>query len=335
MPQPTTDKLLRELTEGEKFVNFVAVRRIEVRQKRDGSPYLTLEFADRSGRLPGKLWDNVEEFRKVLQVGSIVKLQGALTTYQDQKEITIERLRPAGPQDAVDRSRLILTSQRSTEEMRRHLRRLVESVESVSLRGFLRRLFDDPQIAEAYFEAPAGKQWHHAYLGGLAEHSLAMAEILLKVAEYYPNANRDLLVAGALLHDIGKIQEYTWDVTIDYADQGRLIGHITMGQDLLNQRRQQDAEVPQELWDQLMHMVLSHQGTKEQGSPVLPMTLEAVLLYAADLMDSRANAFNRIIQRSREQGETWSEWIKLADTFLYAGRSEKPSEEPPTEETLF
>ena len=336
MPQPTTNKLLRELIEGERFVGFVAIRRIDVRQKRDGSPFLALEFSDRSGRLPGKLWEQVEEFRKVLKVGLIVKLQGNLTTYQDQKEIAIERLRPANPEDPVDRARLIPSSQRTTDEMRRHVRRLVESIENADLRGFLRRFFDEPEISTAYFEAPAGKQWHHAYLGGLAEHSLTMAEILLKMSEFYPNANRDLLVAGALLHDVGKIRELTWDVAIDYSDQGRLIGHIVLGQELLNERRKLDADVPQELWDQLMHLVMSHQGTREQGSPVLPMTLEAVLLYTADLMDSKANAFNRIIQRSREQGERWTEWVKLAETFLYTGPEKKSTEgEPPAEETLF
>lgn len=336
MPQPLTTKFLRELTEGERFVGFVAVRRIDVRQKRDGSPYLALEFSDRSGRLPGKLWEQVEEFRKVLKVGQIVKLQGNLTTYQDQKEIAIERLRPANPEDPVDRNRLIPSSQRTTDEMRRHLRRLVEGIENPELRSFLRRFFDDPEISTAYFEAPAGKQWHHAYLGGLAEHSLTMAEILLKMSEFYPHANRDLLIAGALLHDIGKVRELSWDVAIDYTDAGRLVGHIVLGQEMLNERRKIDTEVAREIWDQVMHMVLSHQGTKEQGSPVLPMTLEAILLYAADMMDSKANAFNRIIQRSREAGERWTEWVKLAETYLYAGPGGKLSEEePPTEETLF
>jgi 3'-5' exoribonuclease len=161
-----------------------------------------------------------------------------------------------------------------------------------------------------------------------------MAETLLKAAEFYPNANKDLLVTGALLHDIGKIQEYTWDVTIEYSDKGRLIGHIVLGQELLNERRKLDTDMPDELWEQVIHMVLSHQGTHEQKSPILPMTLEAVMLYCADMMDSRANAYDRIIQRSREQGDRWSEWVNLADTFLFTGFEEDKSE-PPPEDTLF
>ncbi len=334
MPQPTTDKLLRELDVGEKFVGFVAVRAINVRQRRDGEPYLIIDFADKSGRLSGKLWEQVDHFQEVLEVGKVVKLAGTITTYQDQKEITIERLRPVTPEDPVDRNRLIPASERTTEEMRRHLRRLVEGIDRSELRNFLRRFFDDPEISEAYFQAPAGKLWHHAYLGGLAEHSLTLAEILLKIAEFYPEADRDLLVAGALLHDIGKIQEYGWDVTVDYTDRGRLLGHIVLGEQILSVHRQKDPEVPDEVWDQLMHLVLSHQGTRDQGSPVVPMTLEAILLYTADLMDSKANAFNRIIQRSRERGDKWTEYVKLMDRYLYAG-SKKNKEKPSGEDTLF
>ncbi len=342
MSFPVNDKLLRELNEGEKFAGFAILRRLDVRQKKDGSPYLALEFADRSGRIGGKVWDHVEEFRKVLSVGKIVKLMGVVTTYQDQKEIHIERLRPAVQEDAVDRTRLIPSSERPVEEMRRHLRRLVEGISQPQIRTFLRVLFEDPAISERYFQAPAGKQWHHCYLGGLAEHSLNMAEILLKISEFYPHANRDLLVAGALLHDIGKIEELDWETGIDYTDRGRLLGHIVISQEILNAHPDKLQDVPVELRMHLMHLILSHQGTKEQGSPVEPMTLEAILLYLADEMDSKANAFNRIIQRSREQGDRWTEWVQLLNRYLYVG--EKPrerSEAPPAledrseEDTLF
>jgi 3'-5' exoribonuclease len=337
MSFPVSDKLLRELNEGEKFAGFAILRRMDVRQKKDGSLYLALEFADRSGRLGGKVWDHVEEFRKVLSVGKIVKLMGVITTYQDQKEIHIERLRPAVPEDAVDRTRLIPTSERPVEEMHRHLRRLVEGVTQPQMRTFLRAFFEDPAVAERYFQAPAGKQWHHCYLGGLAEHSLNMAEVLLKIAEFYPHADRDLLVAGALLHDIGKIEELDWETGIDYTDRGRLLGHIVIGQEILNAHQEKLQEIPEELRLHLMHLVLSHQGTREQGSPVVPMTLEAILLYLADEMDSKANAFNRIIQRSREQGDRWTEWVQLLNRYLYAGEklSEKSQSDPAEEDTLF
>ncbi len=334
MPQPTTDKLLRELEKGEKFVGFVAVRAINIRQRRDGEPFLVVDFSDKSGRLSGKLWDQVDEWQDTLEVGQIVKLAGAITTYQDQKEITVERLRPVTKDDPVERSKLIPSSEHPVDEMRRHLRRLIEGIEQPELRSFLRRFFDDPEISEAYFEAPAGKLWHHAYLGGLAEHSLTLAEILLKIAEIYPAANRDLLVAGALLHDIGKIEEYKWDVTIDFTDRGRLIGHIVIGQSILERFREKNREVPQDIWDQVIHLVLSHQGTKEQGSPVEPMTLEAILLYTADEMDSKANAFNRIIKRSREQGDRWTEYVKIMNRYLFAGKKTE-TEEPPEEGKLF
>jgi 3'-5' exoribonuclease len=317
------DQFLNDLAEGDRFVGFVALRRMETRQRRDGTFFLDLDFSDRSGRLGGKLWDHVEEFRKTLKVGGIVKLQGAVILYQGQKEIQIERLRTLRSEETVDKSRLIACSERPIDEMHRHLRRLIELVEQADLRAFLRRFFDDPAISQPYFEAPAGKQWHGAYLGGLAEHSLNIAELLLKSAELYPNTNKDLLIAGALLHDVGKIKEFCWDVSIDYTDQGRLIGHIVIGQDLLNAHRGSEASIPQELWDQLIHLVLSHQGTHEQGAVTLPMTLEAILLWAADEMESKANAFNRIIARSRERGDRWTEWVNLMGRYLYVGGEEK------------
>ncbi|MCX6641302.1 MAG: HD domain-containing protein [bacterium] len=323
---PDNDQFLNDLAEGDRFVGFVALRRMETRQRKDGSPYLVLDFSDRSGRLGGKLWDHVDEFRKTLKVGMVVKLQGAVTIYQDQKEIQIERLRPLRPEESVDKTRLIACSERPVDEMRRHVRRLIESIENADLRSFLRRFFDDPTIAEPYFEAPAGKQWHGAYLGGLVEHSLNIAEILLRVAELYPDADKDLLIAGALLHDVGKIKEFCWEVSIDYTDQGRLIGHIVLGQELLANHRKLDTTVPQEQWDHLIHLVLSHQGTREQGAVTLPMTLEAILLYAADEMDSKANAFYRIIQRSRERGDRWTEWVNLMDRYLYTGGGKKKEE---------
>lgn len=322
MSFPTNSKFLRELNVGDKFAGFVVLRRLNVREKKDGSPFLELEFQDKSGRLPGKIWEQVDEYRKLLAAGTIVKLQATVKTWQDQKELTVERLRPVNAEDPVDRSRLVPVSEHPPEELRRHARRLVEGIKKPPLRNFLRRLFDDPEIDKLYFEAPAGQLWHHAYLGGLAEHSLAMAEVLLKAAESYPAADQDLLVAGALLHDVGKIEEYSWDTTIEYTDRGRLIGHLVLSQELLARHRSEDLAVPDELWGRLMHIILSHHGTREMGAAVLPMTLEAIMLHHADEMDAKANAFNRIIQRSREQGERWTEWVKLMERFLYAGEKD-------------
>ena len=320
MPQPTTDKLLRDLQEGEQFSAYAAIRSINLRQKKDGSSYLSLEFSDRSGRLGGKLWDHIDDWRKTLAVGKIVKLGGTITTYLDKKEIHIEKLRLIKAEDQVDKSILMPVSKRPVDEMRRHLRRLIEGVKHSGLRAFLRRFFDDPEIKDAYFEAPAGKMWHHAYLGGLAEHSLTLAEITIKMAEFYPQADKDLMIAGALLHDIGKLKEYGWDAAIDYTTPGRLVGHINLGVEMLNTRRQAEDFIADDLWDHLIHLVLSHQGSGEQGSPNVPKTLEATLLYGADLMDSQDNAFNRIIQRSRDEGSEWSEYVNLIHRYLYAGK---------------
>jgi 3'-5' exoribonuclease len=178
-------------------------------------------------------------------------------------------------------------------------------------------------------DAPGGKLWHHAYLGGLLEHTIAVVELCRTMAGIYPMVNRDLLMTGAILHDIGKIEEYGYGRGfIDFTDEGRLWGHISIGAQCVRaaiEELEREDGFPEELKTQVVHLILSHQGELEHGSPVLPQTLEAMILYYADEMDSKANALKHIIERDAKSGRTWSQYINLLDRFIYIGNPEDKS----------
>jgi 3'-5' exoribonuclease len=183
----------------------------------------------------------------------------------------------------------------------------------------LRKFFSDQEFVKKFQAAPAGKSWHQAYLGGLLEHTLNVVQICEFVCQLYPGANRDLLITGAILHDIGKIYEYKYPEIIDYTDEGRLIGHITIQDALVTERIGEIKNFPTDLKNQLRHALMSHHGEKEMGSPKRPKTLEAVILHFADNLDAQAAGFSQIIKRTKEKGKSWSEFIQLIDRFLYAG----------------
>ena len=175
------------------------------------------------------------------------------------------------------------------------------------------------ELIEKLQKAPGGKLWHHCYLGGLLEHSNNVARLVLSIADNYQHLNRDLLLTGALLHDLGKIIEFKWQGFIDYSDVGRLHGHISIGYHFIASEIEKIKDFPPTLRDEVLHLVLSHQGKLEQGSPVVPMMREAMILYYADELESKIGAFDRIEENEHEPGKVWSNYVKLLDRFLYFG----------------
>jgi len=195
-------------------------------------------------------------------------------------------------------------------------------VQNTFLRGLLDLIFQDQKIRKAFGDAPGGKLWHHAYLGGLLEHTLSVTKIAEQAAKQYPGINRDLLLTAGLLHDIGKISSYTYRTVIDFTDEGRLLGHIVIGAQMVTDKIKIFPDFPRPLAKELLHLILSHQGKLEQASPVVPMTLEALLLYYADEIDSKANAFLRIQEREKKPGRTWSSYVNLMNQYFYFGEDE-------------
>lgn len=312
--------IISKLQAGQKVTTFFVLRKKELRTKRDSSElYLSLELGDADGRIWGSLWHNVKSSYNSLQEGEPVKVQATAIDFKGRLHLNIDKVRPAAPDDQIDVESFIPITPKDPDELYSRLLKKINGVKNKAIHNLLISFFEDSEFKKQFIKAPGGKLWHHAYIGGLLEHTMAVAHIVEMVARLYPEARSDLLLAGALLHDIGKTREYRTCGVIDFTDEGRLHGHITIGHNMVADRIKTIPDFPKSLRDELLHLILSHQGSREYGSPVPPMTLEAMIIYYADELDSKANALQRIRQREKESGKRWSSFIHLLDRFIYFG----------------
>jgi 3'-5' exoribonuclease len=320
-------KQIADLMLGEQFTTFLVLRRKDVKHKKSGEPFLALEFSDATGHIEGRWWEPSGDLfggddAENLAVGDIVKVQGIVEEYQKIKQIKVEKMRRAKPEDPVEMEKLVPTTETDRQILWQNFRKMIDSVANPYLLSLLRRIFDDEAFAKKFIDAPGGKQWHHNYLGGLLEHTLNIATICDRLAKIYPLVDRDLLVAAALVHDIGKVESYNLGPLFDYTDAGRLLGHIVIGSQMVAEKINKFPEFPKELAIKLQHLILSHQGKLEQASPVEPMTREGFILYFADEIDSKLNAFDRISKDERPTGAKWSKFVNLLGRYLYLGETQ-------------
>jgi 3'-5' exoribonuclease len=317
-------KAIRELSAGEAVVAFYVLRKKELKLKREnGEAYLTFEFGDASGRINGSLWDNISGVFESLTIGDVVKAKGTAITFHDRLHLNIEKIRVAEEKDDVDITRLVPVVEKDRRLLFAHLEELIAGVANPHLNKLLNLVFRDEEICQRFCDAPGGKLWHHNYLGGLLEHTLSVTDIADKVAQIYPGSNHDLIITAGLLHDIGKIDSYTYKTLIDFTDQGRLVGHIVIGAQIVTDKIKDLPDFPESLKTELLHLILSHQGKLEQASPVVPMTLEGLILYYADELDSKANAFLRIEKKEKRPGQEWSSYVQLMERYFYFGPTER------------
>ncbi len=308
---------------GQKVTDFFIVRKKEIRTKHESNdPYLSLELGDASGRIFGSLWKNVEEANASLKEGDAAKVRAMVIDWRGRPHLSIERIRPANANDKIDLDKFVPKAAIDFEVVHQEILSIIKDLHSASLKCLLESFFTDSAFRERFGKAPGGKLWHHCYTGGLAEHILAVTKLAMRIADFYPRVQKDVLIAGALLHDVGKVFEYETKGFIDFSDEGRLHGHIAIGYHLVADRIEKIDGFPKSLRDQVLHLILSHQGKLEQGAPVTPMTREALILYYADELDSKLNAFERIFERENEAGKKWSQYVRLLDRYLFFGDSE-------------
>jgi len=320
-------KQIADLVLGEHFTSFFVIRRKELKKKKNGDPFLAFDFADASGHIDAVWWDFAPDlFNKTdtdgVEVGDVAKVAGHVEEYQGVRQVRVEKIRRAKPDDQVEMAKLVPAVETDRQVLWQNFRKMIDSVANPYLLSLLRRLFDDEALAKKFIDAPGGKLWHHNYLGGLMEHTLHIATICDRLAKIYPALDRDLLVAAALMHDIGKVESYTFGPHFDYTDAGRLLGHIVIGSQMVAEKINEFPEFPHELKMKLQHLILSHQGKLEQESPVVPMTREAFILYYADEIDSKLNAIDRINKDERPAGAKWSKFVNLLGRYLYFGEQQ-------------
>lgn len=298
------EQYARELTEGTRVDTLFAIRARDLRSARTGDAYLALELGDRSGSLPAVMF-RPSSADEAVPAGTVVRVRGAVTTYRGSRRVSIDSMRP---EHVYDRSDLIPAGVRDRAELLTSLRSLVAGVRDRRLRGVLDRVFGAPGFIDRFASCPASRARHHAYVGGLIEHTVAVATLCASAADLYPEADKDLVVTAALLHDVGKVEELAYDTSVDYTDSGRLLGHVVLGDRLVAAAIGAASDpFPRDLAVRLSHALLSHHGELEWGAVRRPSTIEAMLLHHADNQDAQAAGFMTAIAGAAVLEEDWTD----------------------------
>lgn len=329
--------MISELQEGQPVSSFSQLLAKQIRSKRNGEPYLRLVLGDRSGKIEARMWEGIESCRDEIEPGDFVRYEGRVETYNGAPQIIVDQIRRVRPEDrqqGFSEKDLIPTTSGDIEEMWERLLRLVqERTARPPVRLLLEKILQDR--AEAIRSYPAAVEIHHNYWGGFLEHVLSVLESALFFAGRYPRLDADLLIGGAILHDIGKLEELTGPLAPSYTVKGHLIGHVVLGRDILREAAAQIPGFPTGVLLLLEHMILSHQGRPEWGAPKCPQIPEALLLHYLDDLDAKLNRFFSV--REKDPGDSdFTRYDRYLERVLfkgdYDGEAESPSPEHPPEE---
>ena len=294
---------LNSFEETRVFDTYFLVLHRQLRTTQTNKPYLNIVFCDKTGQLEGRVWDvNDSRIAKDFERGDVVKVRGCVSRFNDRLQMKVEQLRTAQSSE-VDKADLMPATTYDVQELWQRLLGFIDSFTDPHLKLLVGNIFNNLQIASAFREAPAAKQLHHAYLGGLLEHVISLLTLADRVAPHYPILHRDLLLTGVMLHDIGKIQELSWDVGFEYTTEGILLGHIQMGASLAEKTMDAIPDFPPRLKTLVLHVILSHHGKLEFGSPKLPMIPEALVLNFLDDLDAKMQAVQGEFEKCAREGK--------------------------------
>lgn len=300
------DQFVADLAPDQKVASFFLVAERSVRRSRAGEDYLALVLADRTGRVDARVWQASEEAIAAAAPDTIVRVEGRVELYRDKPQLIVSTIRPAGPADAVDRADFYATTEKDVSQLFSQLTAIVAGMKNPWLRRLLESFLQDPALAEKLRRAPAAMTMHHAYLGGLLEHVVSLCGLVRAVCSHYPELDRDLLLAAAVLHDIGKTEELSYSGAIGYTTRGQLLGHIVIGLEMVSRRIEAIAGFPPALGLAVQHFIASHHGRYEFGSPKLPAFREAVVFHYLDDLDSKLAAIRASLGDARGEGD-WTE----------------------------
>ena len=316
-----------ELCEGQQVRDIFLVARKNLAETKAGKPYLALTLMDRSGEIEARIWDNAASFDAHAQVGNFVVAQGVAKSFRDQLQLGVVFLEQVD-KEAVALADFMPASKRDKTVMQNELAAVIASVQDEGLHKLLEKIFSGKTL-DLFSTAPAAKKMHHAYIGGLLEHTLSVTALAEGLASHYPELDRDVFLAGALLHDLAKIREFSFSsLPFDYTDQGRLLGHLVLGVQMVQEAAVGIEELSQEMLDQVCHLILSHHGRHDFGAPVLPMTQEALLLHHVDDIDAKMNYTDQLREKMSEPGHQWSDYQRPLERFLYLKPIESDEHSP-------
>jgi 3'-5' exoribonuclease len=316
---------------------FVVVAK-QIKPKKTGEPYLALTLGDRSGQIEAKMWDNVEDVLDAFEQDEFIKVKGLINKYKQRFQLTIHKVRKLGETE-IEFADYLPKTTKDIDELWRTLTDFVATFQNPHLKALVQAFMADPQIAAAYRSAPAAKTLHHAYIGGLLDHVVSLFRSCDLVCRNYPRINRDLLLTGAFLHDIGKIHELTYNRSFSYTDKGQLLGHMVIELEMLQAKLALQPDFPDELKTMVEHMIISHHGQYEFGSPKLPMFPEALMLHYLDDLDSKMEAMRAHFEREAALDSPWTGYnpslgrpLLNTEKFLAPKKTAQPEDLPATSE---
>jgi len=306
-----------QLQPGDKVDSVFVLSEKVLSQKRDGANYLNITLQDRTGTVKGVMWDKVDTVVGGIRSGDFVRIVGGVGEYRGVRQVVVREM-TVHPADDIDPADYLPAGRHDADVLFKRLQHLCESFQNTRLRALMDAFFADAEFVKKFKTAPAAKQMHHAYIGGLLEHTLSMASLADKLAGHYQGIDRDLLITGAVLHDIGKTEEFEYRHKIDYSDAGRLLSHIVIGLQMIDEKIAAVDGFDAQTAMLVKHLVVSHHGSREFGSPEPPKTLEAVLLNHIDEIDSKINGI-RDYMASEDDAEAWTGYHRLLQRHFYRG----------------
>jgi len=312
---------VKEIRENELVEGVFWVKEKATPLSRSGAPYLRVRLADRTGEIEGRVWDGVEEFADLFDRDDFIRIKAQATSYQDRVQLNIKSIKKVADAE-VSLDEFLPSSLRDPEEMLAELTEISQGIENDYLKKMVMAFLENEEFTALFKRAPGAKRLHHSFLGGLLEHTLSVVNLIQKIKGYYEGINHDLLLAGGVLHDIGKVYELSYERSFDYTDVGRLVGHIVMGVEMVDKEIARIEGFPAELAMLMKHLLLSHHGQYEWGSPTRPMTLEAQILHHLDDLDAKVKGIQEFMQKAQE-GATWTDYHRMFERFFYIGEVEE------------
>ena len=303
-------RFISDLKEGEVVESAYLVREKSFDTTKNGNPYIALELSDRTGMVDCRKWDALKTLFDSFNVDDFVKVRAKVEFYKNYPQLKIDTIEKISDR-SVDVSLYIPVSDKNRNNMFEDFLSEMKSVKNQPLKTLIDRIFLDKEISEKFRTAPAASDFHHPYIGGLLEHTLACVELAKLIGSKYSDINIDLLLCGTALHDIGKIEELSYRRSFYYTDKGRLIGHIVLGVNIVSSAIDKIPCFPEELKHLLLHIILSHHGEHEWGSPKRPMCFEAIVLHHIDNLDAKINGFRHFVKTYNDQDSSWTKHSKM------------------------
>ncbi len=318
---------VNEIKENENVDSLFMVKEKSSGITKTGNTYLKLKLGDRSGEIEGRIWTSAEAFSESFAKDDFIHVKGKMTSFQEHLQLNVSYIERIG-EEAILLSDFFPMTEKNIEGMFQSLIETSQQIKNPHLYQLLQLFWEDESFVKKFKMVPASKWVHHAYLGGLLEHTLSLSQLVLKNAIHYEGLNLDLLLTASILHDLGKVDELLYVRSFEYSDEGQLLGHIILGIEKVEDKIRQLIDFPRDISTLLKHLLISHHGQYIWGSPKKPMTLEAVMLHYLDDMDAKINGIQQFLKTQVPEGSKWSAYHRAFEQFFYTSAAGNLSEVP-------